>query len=98
MAQLKQELNKPLAAELVLLGLHFDASRMFDALKEIKQNASWKHVPVLCYRALQTPLSDTFTDSVAVACTSLGAATFLDCGERPAGSEDLRAAIEKFIG
>lgn len=68
-------------ADLVLCGIHFDQSRMFDFLRMAKARPASREVPFLCYRDMRSDLSATLLESLDIACRALGAAEFLDLHE-----------------
>lgn len=81
--------------QLVMIGIHFDDSRLFDLLRYLKGSESHAHVSVLCYRG--TTGAETRTkltvQAVGIACRALGASGFLDLFEFPdeeAGNGALR--------
>lgn len=66
---------------LVVCGIHFDDSRMFDLLRMAKADPSTRDVPFLCYRDMDSALSSTVLESLRIACQALGAAAFVDLFE-----------------
>lgn len=64
--------------DLIVLGVHFDESRMFDALRMIKAHRQWRKIPVVCFRQLKSKLDFVFNESFEIACRALGAEMYLN--------------------
>ena len=70
-----------LAAEdfdLVLIGMHFDDSRMFDLLRDMRAGSRNHAVPVLCCRMRPLAFSALSTNVIEVTVKALGAGAFAD--------------------
>jgi PleD family two-component response regulator len=77
------EAERRLAAEefgLVIIGLHFDDSRMFDLLRYVRSASRRRDQPVICLRSLSHRTSAISSESLKIACEALGADAFLDFG------------------
>lgn len=61
--------------DLVMVGVHFDDSRMFDLLRDMPANM---HKPIICFCTRETPLTRTMHDSIQVASQALGAWMYID--------------------
>ncbi len=65
---------------LIMVGTHFDGSRVFDRLRSVKTDAKYSRVPVICFRGIK--FADTYDKSllqiVEMACREMGAAHFFD--------------------
>jgi DNA-binding response OmpR family regulator len=68
----------------VLIGLHFDESRMFDLLRAIRAGSRNRDVPVLCYRLRPLAFAAPGSEALDVAVQALGARAFIDAASRPA--------------
>lgn len=86
--------------DLIMIGVHFDESRMFDLLYYLKARAS--EVPVICYRL--TAGAETRTKltmlAVAIASRALGAVAFLDLFDAPdeeAANGALRELVDRTL-
>lgn len=64
--------------QMILCGVHFAESRMFDLLRVAKSDARSRAKPVLCYRDLPSQLSMTNFEALEISCKALGAAGFVD--------------------
>jgi hypothetical protein len=64
--------------DMVLCGIHFDESRMFDLLRLCKAQDQSRSRPFLCYRDLESELQSTLLESLDISCRALGAAGFVD--------------------
>ena len=72
---------KALAAEdfdLVLIGMHFDDSRMFDLLHAVRSGSRNGAVPILCYRLRPLAFMALSTQVIEVTVKALGALSFAD--------------------
>lgn len=93
---------KSMVYDLVLIGVHFDESRMFDLLRYLKASDRHAQVLVVCYRA--TAGAETRTEltmqAVELACRVLGASGFLDLFQFPnedAGNLALRKLVDQSL-
>jgi hypothetical protein len=67
--------------DMVICGLHFDDSRMFDLLGFATHNTITPRIPFLIFRDIENQLDRTFYQSVEIATKFLGAAGFVDLFE-----------------
>jgi len=90
---------KALAAEdydLVLIGLHFDDSRMFDLVREVRAGARNGAVPIICLRMHPFAFAAISMQVIEVTVKALGAQVFADLAAY--GSEaDGNAALALLI-
>jgi hypothetical protein len=61
---------------LILCGVHFDESRMYDLLRLARE--SQPHIPFVACRVLETRLSHISVQAIAIAAEALGAKAFVD--------------------
>ena len=61
---------------LIVCGVHFDESRMFDLLRHAHE--LYPHIPFVCCRILEMRLPRISIEAVAVSVLQLGAAAFFD--------------------
>lgn len=66
------------SVDLILCGIHFDDSRMFDLLGLARQSARTKDIPFLVFRDMANQLDRIFSKSIEIAAMSLGAIGFID--------------------
>lgn len=64
--------------DLILCGLHFDDSRMFDLLRLAKATPATREIPFICYRDLDTQLARPILEGMEIAAKANGALTFVD--------------------
>lgn len=64
--------------DLIICGIHFDDSRMFDLLRLAKATPTTREVPFLCYRDLDTRLPQTLVEGMEIATRAGGAVGFVD--------------------
>lgn len=67
--------------DLVMCGVYFDESRMFDLLRFAKSHPSIDAIPILCVKATPDRLGSTFLQAADIAARSLGASEFVDFSE-----------------
>lgn len=65
-------------ADMVVCGIHFDDSRMFDLLRLCQADPHCRRKPIVCFRDLDSALAPTLFESLDIAGKALGATTFVD--------------------
>jgi hypothetical protein len=85
--------------DLIVCGMHFDDSRMFDLLRFVKADPEIRTIPFLCVKAVEGSLDATFYQSVKIATQALGADGFFDLSElrKKLGEEQALEEIGKYI-
>ena len=63
---------------MVIVGLHFDESRMFELLTYVRTLAAYKDAPVVCVQGLDIPLPESVMRTVDRAVKALGGTAFVD--------------------
>jgi PleD family two-component response regulator len=97
------EAERRLAAEdfaLVIIGLHFDDSRMFDLLRHVRSPGRHRHVPVLCLRTQSHRQAAISSESLKIACEALEGDAFIDFGAYPSDVEAevaLRQEVDRLL-
>jgi hypothetical protein len=66
------------SVDMILCGIHFDESRMFDLLRFCEAQDQFRSRPFLCYRDLESELESTLLESLDISCRALGATGFID--------------------
>ena len=66
------------AFHLVVIGLHFDESRMFELLRYVRGLPAYKDVPVICVQGIEFLLSDSVLKNIDVAVKAMGGTAFVD--------------------
>jgi PleD family two-component response regulator len=74
---------------LVVIGMHFDESRMFELLRYVRALPAYKDVPILCVQGIDLNLSEAVLKNIDDAVRALGGKAFLDL---KGGSIDFRAS------
>ena len=90
---------KALAAEdfdLVLIGMHFDDSRMFDLLHAVRAGSRNRAVPIVCYRMRALAFMALSTEAIEVTVKALGAGAFADLASS-ASEEQGDAALARLV-
>lgn len=88
------------AFDLIMIGVHFDQSRMFDLLPCIQKSSTNADTPVICFSTRNTLLTRTMHKTIQVASDALGAWMYLDQQEYSADRDadvDMRRIIERCL-
>lgn len=64
--------------DVIVCGLHFDDSRMFDFLRIVKASPLTRAIPFVCYRDLDSELAPTMLESLQIAIKALGGTAYVD--------------------
>lgn len=64
--------------DLIMLGVHFNQSRMFELLGNVNKEPAYANTPVICFSTRDTPLTRTMHASIEVASKVMGAWMYLD--------------------
>src|SRR5262245_50719605 len=64
--------------DLIVIGVHFDESRMFDLLRHVRWQERHRAVPVVCVLTADFTRHAIATEGVEIAVKALGATAFLD--------------------
>ena len=85
--------------DVILCGLHFDESRMFDLLRFVKADQSLRTIPFLCIKTLEGIVEPTFNESVKIATKALGAVGYFDLADRivKVGHDRAKSEISDYI-
>ena len=86
--------------DLVMIGAYFDESRMFDLLRQVRADARYANVPVICFRGVVPVVNHFNREDVDVACRSIGATAFFDLAEfsdDAAGNAAVRSIISGIL-
>jgi DNA-binding NtrC family response regulator len=90
---------KALAADdydLVLIGVHFDDSRMFDLLREVRSRSRNGAVPIACYRLRPLAFAALSTQVIEVTVKALGGLSFTDLASH-ATEEGANVALAQLV-
>jgi DNA-binding response OmpR family regulator len=99
LAQAHQALDAGSCA-VVVTGVYFDDSRMFDLVRALRSGEAHREVPIVCVRGCQGFTAVT-TRTLELTVGALAANDFLDLaqfGDVEAGNAALRAAVQRFLG
>lgn len=64
--------------QLIVIGMHFDDSRMFELLRYVRALPQRKDVPVICVQCQEVMLSDAVLKNMEDAVKALGGDAFID--------------------
>ena len=80
LAEAVRELRKD-GYQLVVIGMHFDESRMFELLRYARSLPRLGDIPVICVQCMDVMLSDSVLKNMDDAVKALGGTTFIDLRE-----------------
>jgi D-serine deaminase-like pyridoxal phosphate-dependent protein len=85
--------------DMIVAGVHFDKSRMFDLLRMLHADRQLRNTPVVCVRLLGSNLAPRLFEKLDIPCKALGAIDFIDLYalERRFGQEGARAEVARMI-
>lgn len=83
------------AFDLIVCGIEFDDSRMFDLLKAVKTDSQTKPKPFICVRQSASPLGPGIDAGLNTAATLAGAASVIDAVKM--SDSDLVSALESYL-
>ncbi|HYL91289.1 MAG TPA: hypothetical protein VEU32_21240 [Burkholderiales bacterium] len=66
---------------LIVIGMHFDESRMFELLRYVRGLPQYKDTPVICVQCKEVMLSDSVLKNMEDAVKALGGTAFVDLRE-----------------
>jgi CheY-like chemotaxis protein len=87
----------PQKIDLIICGLHFDESRMFDFLRYVKADPDTRSIPFISVKATGADLSRTILQGIEIACKALGADQFIELSEweRKYGESEAHAKFQQ---
>jgi CheY-like chemotaxis protein len=90
------------AFDLIMIGIHFDESRMFELLHSVRADKRYAEVPVICFRgiAMEDSQIGFSLDAVEAACTAAKANAFFDLTAVPddaSGNSTVRNLIDRVL-
>jgi PleD family two-component response regulator len=85
--------------DLIIIGVHFDESRMFDLLRQVRADERYRETPVVCVASqrFDTPIT---VEGLEIATRALAADAFVDFarhGDHDAGSAAIRSVVERLL-
>ena len=85
--------------DLIIIGVHFDESRMFDLLRQVRGDKRYQAKPVVCVASqrFDKPIS---MEGLEIATQALGANAFIDFarhGNHEAGNAAIRGIVERLL-
>ncbi|GEM_PF-330953 len=69
---------KEQAFDLIMIGVHFDESRMFELLPRARATAEQAGKPIICFATRDTPLTRTMSETIDLVSKALGAWMYMD--------------------
>jgi CheY-like chemotaxis protein len=88
--------------DMIMIGVHFDESRMFELVEHLRADGRYADLPVVCFRGILIADSqDSFAgESIEIACKALGANSFFDLIAYPddaMGNAAVRSILNRVI-
>jgi PleD family two-component response regulator len=86
--------------DLLLISVHFDDSRMFDLLRQVRLDRRNKGIPIVCVREPALGFTAISSHTLEVTCRALDANAFIDLGKMNHEAERdavLRATVEQLL-
>lgn len=86
--------------DLIIIGVHFDDSRMFNLMAECKTIPECANKPIICFCTRDTPLTRTMHESIDMSAKALGAWMYLDQHDynvKKNPDAELRRVIERCL-
>ena len=99
MSEALGQLNEQ-AFDLIMIGVHFDQSRMFDLLPHVQGSSKNADKPVICFSTQDKPLTRTMHETIDVASKALGAWIYMDMQEYSVSKDpdsEMRRVIERCL-
>lgn len=78
--------------DLIIGGIHFDESRMFNLLRYAQADPASSDIPFMCVKILDDRIAPTFMQSAEIASRALGASGFIDFSDWRQRLGDMEAA------
>ena len=85
------------AFELVVIGLHFDESRMFVLMQVVRSLPRYSRTPIICVRGMPSILSSAAREGIRHAVLAAGGDAFVDFGLTPADLGELRERLAGLV-
>jgi len=82
--------------DLIIIGVHFDESRMFDLLRYVRWQERHRATPVICVLTVDFTRQAIAAEGVEIAVKALGGTAFLDLKALADG--EARSLIEDLLG
>lgn len=86
--------------DLLIISVHFDDSRMFDLLRQVRTDGRNKGIPIICVREPGLGFTAISTNTLEVTCRALDANAFVDLAKLKDEEERnaaLRDAVAEFL-
>lgn len=86
--------------DLIIIGVHFDESRMFDLLRQVRADARYRAKPVVCIASqrFDAPIS---VEGLEIATRALAADAFVDFAkhdDHDAGNAAIGSVVKRLLG
>ena len=82
--------------DLILIGVHFDESRMFDLLRHVRAQERHRATPVVCVLTVDFTRHAVAAEGLEIAVKALGGTAYLDLKSLSDG--EVRRVIEDLLG
>jgi PleD family two-component response regulator len=82
--------------DLIIIGVHFDESRMFDLLRHVRWQERHRATPVVCVLTADFARHAVATEGLEIAVKALGGTAYVDL--RTSGDTAARAVVDELLG
>jgi len=82
--------------DLIVIGVHFDESRMFDLLRYVRWQERHRSTPVICVLTVDFARHAIAAEGLEIAIKALGGTAYIDL--KAIGDGDARRIIEELLG
>jgi CheY-like chemotaxis protein len=82
--------------DLIVIGVHFDESRMFDLLRYVRGQERHRATPVVCVLTVDFTRHAVAAEGLEIAVKALGGTAYLDL--KSLGDGEVRRVIEDLLG
>ena len=82
--------------DLVIIGVHFDESRMFDLLRHVRGEERHRATPVVCVLTAEFARHAIAAEGLEIAVKALGGTAYVDLKTR--GDSEVRRIVDELLG
>jgi DNA-binding NtrC family response regulator len=83
--------------DLIVVGMHFDESRMFDVIRFARLQGRNRDTPIVAVRGTPSDFSDGTREAIEHAVEALGGNAFIEFDLEPESLEEACRAVEKYL-
>jgi CheY-like chemotaxis protein len=85
--------------DLLLVGVQFDDSRMFELTRRVRSDSGGRDLPVVCFRGFRRGTIAISTETLEIVCRALNANAFVDLTNYAdeEGNRAMRATVDRLL-